>query len=430
MRCVVVWRYRSVDRRSAFALFDQAIVSLGNFGTNLLLIRNLDPRGFGVYAVLWSVMLLLNTLQSSLLVHPLLVFGASGTATRARKMTASALYLTLGGMVIALPVLVCATLILGRLDLVLWILPALLVWQLQEVLRRALMSQGRYGDCLWGDAVSYLGQAAAVAIIARTGTLSLPAVFVCMAGTSLLAAVIQASQIRPVWVDLKEFLATSRSFWNMGRWIANLNIVASVTTTALPWALALMRGPAEVAGYQALFYVVGIVQPLMFGIGAVVSADVARGSAEGNVRSALQDVLRPVGAGALTIAAYGCILTLFPASALGLLFRSSSPYLHLAPVLRLFVLAAFMNYAGQMLSEVLIGLRETRAAFVSQCWSSAACVAVGLPLLTLTGVFGAVIGLVAAHTARIVSLGVYLRRILRTTLPSPVEPALIADSIA
>jgi O-antigen/teichoic acid export membrane protein len=166
-------------------------------------------------------------------------------------------------------------------------------------------------------------------------------------------------------------------------------------------------------------------------MGALLNVEIARSASRGELPSALRTILRPVFAGAIAIAVYGCVVALAPASALGLLFRSRSPYLQLAPELRLFVVASLLGYAGQMLSEMLIGLRETRAAFISQCWSSAACIAAGFPLLYATGALGAVIGLIAAHLARIAVVGAFLRRILRRVSNTRApEPAFAADSLA
>ncbi|MCU1335632.1 MAG: hypothetical protein JWO19_1213 [Bryobacterales bacterium] len=428
MRSISDWIRRCLGSGSAFVILDQMAVSLGNFATNLVLIRNLEPSSFGIYAVLWTVMLLLNMLQSSLIVHPMLVMAASDQELRARKLATAAICATVIATLPSALILLGAMLALRRLELAVWIVPALLTWQLQEVLRRSLMSRRKYRECLSGDSLSYIGQALLLLCAARAWKLSLPLVFVCMAGTSLFAAAVQTYQVQPALLRLRELREDFREFWKLGRWIANLNLVGSITTTALPWSLALFRGPVEAAGYQALFYITGFVQPLTFSIGSLVTVEVARSSALGMFPASVRGILRPIAAGAAGIIGYGAVLALFPVLALDLLLGSGSAYLHLTRELRLFVVAAFLLYLSQMLSEMLIGLRDTRSAFLSQCWASLACLAVGVPLLLTTGILGAVVGLIAAHLARTVSAGIFLQRYLRLPQQWPVAETSVTAS--
>ena len=63
-------------RSSAFwSLFDQCIVSVGNFAVTLLLARLLVPAEYGVYSLLLLLTLALATITSSLLFYPLTVRG-------------------------------------------------------------------------------------------------------------------------------------------------------------------------------------------------------------------------------------------------------------------------------------------------------------------------------------------------------------------
>jgi hypothetical protein len=405
-------------------------VSLGNFATNLVLIRGFALATFGVYAILWTLMLLLNTMQSSLIVHPMLVMAASGSRLRSRELASAAIRVTALTLAPFALVIVIACALLHRLDLAVWIIPAVSAWQIQEALRRALMSQRRYRDCIFGDMTSYCGQAVILAFLAGLGLLSLPVVFVCITVTSLLAAAIQMFQVRPAALAPGEFAGAMREFWGMGRWIANQNIVASVITAAVPWYLASMRGPVGVAEYQSLYYVTGLVQPLMLSIGSLVAVEVARSSMELPLRESLSRVSRPVLLGGIAILLYGLVLVLFPQAALSILFRSSSPYAHLTSQLRIFVLATLFLYSSQMLLEVLVGLRLTRSAFLSQVWASLACAVVGLIMIPAAGVLGAGIALAAAYLVRLVSVAVPVRKLMAGSGGAAEHRALAAREAA
>jgi O-antigen/teichoic acid export membrane protein len=405
-------------------------VSLGNFATNLVLIRSLEPSAFGVYTVLWTLMLLLNTLQSSLIAHPMLVISAS-EKRRARGLAAAGLRATVAMILPFGGVILFASVLLHRPGLALWIVPALLAWQLQEALRRALMARRRYRDCIWGDSISYIGQAILVASLAAAGLLTLPAVFACMTGSSLLAAGIQFLQVRPGGLSSNEFAGAIGDFWKIGRWIANQNVVAAVVTTALPWYMAWLHGPVGAAEYQALYYVTGIAQPLMMSIGSLVGVEAARSSARAARGGNLRAVARPVTLGGAAITVYGLFLAIFPKAALTVLFSSQSPYLRLAPQLRIFILAMLCMYWSQMLVEILVGYRKTRAAFLSQLYGSLACAVIGLVAVPVAGVAGAGFALAAAHLVRLVAAGTWVRGTVfqRRKWHAP-EPAIAAGEVS
>ncbi len=421
----------SLKSHRVFAVVDQMVVSLGNFVTNFAIIRSLAPGDFGIYAALWSLMLLLNTLQSSLIVHPMLVTAASAPGARARKYFTAGLGATTALMIPLAAIAVIAAAVLHAVHLAAWIVPALLAWQLQEGTRRALTSQERYRDCLLGDSVSYLGQAALVFLLASAGMLSLPAVFACMMGTSFLAGLIQTCQIRPAAIGVREFVDSIREFWKIGNWIANLNIVATVTTVAMPWYLTLLRGPVAASGYQALLYVTGMVQPLVTGIGSLVAASTARAMAAGIIRSSLREISRPVLLGAGAISLYGIFLSLFPSTVFTVLFRSRSPYAELAPLLPIFAVAGLLLYLSQMFAEALVGMRETRSAFLCQLGASLACAATAVVLVPLRPAWGAGMALIAASLTRLIAGAIFLPHVVcapeRRRL---VEKPATADELA
>ena len=66
-------------------------------------------------------------------------------------------------------------------------------WQLQETFRRALIARMRYSASVWGDALFYMGQAAAVGALTYFHRLSLTAVFLTMIATSLAKSAMRAA---------------------------------------------------------------------------------------------------------------------------------------------------------------------------------------------------------------------------------------------
>src|SRR5215470_6470579 len=173
----------------------------GNFFTTILLARYLPPSEYGVYALLFALMLIMNGFHSALIWYGLSLHGAAVSESGLRPLVGGALVLTTAlAAVLGLGPSVAAVL-LQRPLLVPWILLALLFWQLQETTRRALMCRLRFRGALGGDALSYLGQAACIAYFFAAHRLTLTSAFIAMTATSAAATLLQAAQLRLTLAD-------------------------------------------------------------------------------------------------------------------------------------------------------------------------------------------------------------------------------------
>ena len=84
-----------VYRTTSWALIDQAIVSGGNFLTNLVLIRTLVPSAYGAYALVLNAMLFLNNLHTNMIAYPVCMAGARADDQQLRGITTGDLLVTL-----------------------------------------------------------------------------------------------------------------------------------------------------------------------------------------------------------------------------------------------------------------------------------------------------------------------------------------------
>jgi O-antigen/teichoic acid export membrane protein len=229
-----------------WSLADQGAVSLGNFATTILLARAMSPRDFGVFALIFGMLIFLNNLHGALITYPLSVHGAAADDNELRRLTWLALALTLAlGVPVGIGVgLIAWAFKLGRLTP--WLVAAMLLWQVQETLRRALMAHLRYQDAIWGDGVSYLGQALVIVFLAHSGRLSPATIFATIAGTSAIGALLQWAQLRLFGAfSLSGLVLRARDCWELGRWTAAGNLAGIANIQAVPWALAAFHGAAE-----------------------------------------------------------------------------------------------------------------------------------------------------------------------------------------
>lgn len=369
-----------------WSMVDQGAVSVGNFLTTVLVARAMLPSEYGIYALLFALMLFMVFLNSAAVVYGLSLHGAAGTEAELRPLAGGSLILT-GGLGVVLGAATGGVaILLHRASLVPWIFLALLFWQLQETTRRALMSRLRHADAVWGDGLSYLGQAACIAYLFVARRLTLASVFEAMAVTSAAGWLLQICQLRLAPSDFRGSLRLVPRFWGAGRWALLVGVTQAFIGQALLWFLA-FRGMAEVASFQSLLNLVRVTNPVMFAIGSVVLPIVA--ARQEKPAAGLLAVRRYGLLGALVLIPYFAVIFIFPSSMLRLLYGAGSSYLGLPVELRLLILGSAFVYVGHILGMYYFGL--SRSDVVFRCESAAAATAAvgGLVLVTQAGIIGA-----------------------------------------
>src|SRR5262249_45361551 len=149
----------------AAGLLDQAIVSLGNFAVNVLLARAFPAEEYGIFSIVLSLILLLNTFHQALVTYPLSVRVASADSSDAMHLISVATLATPVLALLCVPLFAIPTASVGRLDLLPFAGAALVAWQLQEVYRRSSLARTAYRRAIISDAVRYLGVPTAIVLL-------------------------------------------------------------------------------------------------------------------------------------------------------------------------------------------------------------------------------------------------------------------------
>lgn len=415
-------------RRGFWALTDQAVLSLGTFITSYLLLNYSPTKGdYAIYLLILSTILFLNTLHSSLVTYPLSLKGAVAGPEPFRQLTRQCAGFAAVMVVPLAAALAASVWALGRPELIPFAIAALVLWQLQETLRRAMMAKLRHVQALPGDAISYLGQALGIFILYRTGTLTLQTTLAMVALTSGLAAIVQAVQLgvlsMPRWTPglLGRLF---REHWAYGRWLIVINFMSLITIQAMPWTLKFMHGQhgdEEVAHFGALATLLGVANPVLTSVVGLIVPAVAMSYREGGIIRARRVGRDYAAMGAALLIPYFSLLLLFPGVALSLFTHGHhESYADLALPLRLFVLAYALTYPGQIIAAMLNGLGHSRATLIGQIAFAVVTLTVSLPLAAKFGLIGAVWGgLVPALVFTAVSFWLLRRTISANDLFAP-----------
>ncbi len=403
------------DTSGMWAITDQAVVSIGNFTTNIFLGRILRQEVYGTYGVLLETMFWLISLQAALVVYPMSVRGALiDDPQRLRRFATANLVLTL---CMAIPLAIGLMIASGGIDqfgisLGFGAGVALLLWHVQELSRRLLFARLRFKEAIVGDAIRYLGQAVVVfALYAYYGSeLKLTTVFLALGSTAVLGSFVQAWQIGVAKVPWSEIRPMALEFWRLGRWMLAANMTFLVSTLGIQWTLAWKHDFNTFGAYVALSNIVKLSHPLMFGIVAIITPAAARASVDGGRLVARHITVKYALQGLMILLPFYLVLVAVPSVAVNFVYGAGK-FPGLENEMRVYVIWYIVLYISSVLGAYLSGLERARHHFHSQLVHAFAAAAIALPLTIQYGLMGMLIGGVIAKTVLCLAFLWYLRRV-------------------
>lgn len=272
-------------RHTKWALADQSVVSGSNFVTGILLARFLGPESFGIFVVLQSIVLYVNSFQSALIFQPMMSAAPQLADTQRNHYLQGvfALQLVLCG-VLSL-IIGIAALVIYAFDLyaefgidahiVAALIAAMLAFQLQDWQRRYYFVQEKAGSAFIVDVISYGGQVALLGIAYVSDMLDVATAFWIIAGASsaAFAAGFLHDRLQPVFVHARSVL---REGWRTGRdYLAAWQFQWVGTQGVLMFGAGIV-GAEGVGGIRAAQNIVGPINILFLAMENVVPVVAAR----------------------------------------------------------------------------------------------------------------------------------------------------------
>ncbi len=384
--------------QTLWALGDQAAVSAGNFLTSLVLARSLSRADFGTYSLLLITLLSINTLHHALVIYNLTLGVArspsGGLGESVGRSVAHTLVLSLVWSLLLIAVLG----FLHRLDLLPALMCAMVAWHLQEVARQAFLASANIHHTILPDVLSYLGQAA---ILWRLHVTSLQHIFFCIAGTSVAALVWQFARLRPTFADPFE-REYRREAWKLGKFNLVANLMGMAILQIPSWSLNAFYGRAAVGSFQAVANLVGVANPIIFSMGAVLMPAVARASMIGREHARSSAFRYGLKFGLFLLPCFVLFLAA-PHQLMAAVYGRNSPYLSLAPLLRVFTLTFLLQYVASVVGGYEGGLARPQSYVYSQVCCLAILGTIGIVFIRMFGVPGAVYGCMLAAAGRMLA---------------------------
>ena len=237
---------------------DQAMVSLGNFVLGSLMAHGLGPAQFGVFALVWAIVIFAIGAQWALVTSPM-QSSLPRVALGDRPGFCWSLIVhsaAIGSVTAVVAVMVAAHTLTGGVRAVDCIVMALSIVAvvMQDYVRRWLLAADRVRWAVASDVCRHLGAGLAIWLLPIGWRGALPAVMAVMGVAALLACL-------PVCFDMRRSLARwepvlhyARMHARTGRWLFSFVAVQSTIAAAPLYVISATVGPASAGGYRAAIY--------------------------------------------------------------------------------------------------------------------------------------------------------------------------------
>jgi O-antigen/teichoic acid export membrane protein len=393
---------RHFSGREIWALTDQAIVSATSFLTNLILVRFMGLREFGVFTLTWMSVLFVNSLQSALIVAPMMSIGPKQDEKDRPSYFGAVVFQELLFVcccfVLFFVALKVSSIFFPYADLRRLALPlavSAFAYQSQDFLRRYFFITRQSRRALADDALSYLPQLPLLFLLHRMGRLDSAVALWVMAGTSLFGLLPAWFWVGPLEFNRKWLGAVSRRHWKISRWLGASSLLQWTSGNLFVLAAPIYYGAAAAGVLRASQNLMGVTHIWYLGLNNVVPAETSRRLREGGVPSMLaytRSVL--LRWGGLTLL-FALVMAVAPGFWLGLIYGPGM--VHYGYILRLYALFYVFNFATCPLSAGLQALEFTQPIFWSYLAMTAFSVALAFPAAKWLGLNGTMLGLIGTQ---------------------------------
>jgi O-antigen/teichoic acid export membrane protein len=397
-----------------------------NFGTTVVLARALGPAGFGTFSVAYLLLLLANSLQTSLITQPHNVLGAplEGAAYRDYTTSSAVGQAAVAGAFALLAVAGAALapiLALPGGEVMLAWATAVLAWQLQEFARRVLYTKARVGVAFLNDVGSYGGQLVVLLLLMRIGRLTPSTALYAMAATSAAAAAAGLWALRGE-LGGRVDLSALRESWGIGKWLSGATLTSWLASQMYPVLTAGLVGVSATGLLRALQNLMAPTQILANAYQMVATPQAALEQSRGGSRAVAAFLSSSSIVLAIPLLLYFLLVGVFARPLITLFY--SSPYASAAAIVWPLGLAYLLSYGGRVLSIGLAALQDTQPVFYAQVAAAATTFSLGLILIRAYGLPGSAVGAALTQGVLVAALAWYFRRRSSAALEAPRNDAV------
>jgi O-antigen/teichoic acid export membrane protein len=385
-----------------FSLADQAVASITNFATGVILARCCTKEEFGLYMLGFTVILLATDIQTSLIATPYMVYAPRLQGARHALYSGSTLVHQVVFSLITMLILAIGAFVthfgigpnglprvIGALSIVIAVIMS------REFVRRICFARLKLKTAFVFDACVGVAQIGGLLLIARLGWLSANSAY------WVIGAACGAGVIWWLWTDRNYYrpragasIADLKRNWTFGKWVFASGLLWTASTNLYPWLLAFFHGAAAAGTFAACMGVVSASNPVLLGIQNLVGPKIAHEYAQNGPTALRRLVLRISGIIALPVSLLTVVLIVWGDRLIGMLYGHQ--YTGNRPVVAVLACNLLVTALAFAFSRALFAVERADLDFRLNLAAIAIMATLGLWLVRVYGPLGAALGLLTA----------------------------------
>jgi O-antigen/teichoic acid export membrane protein len=410
------------------SLADQAVASITNFATGVIIARASSKEEFGLYMLGFTLILLVTDLQTSLIATPYMVYAPRLQGRAHAQYTGSTLIHQVVFSLLATLVVIggaCAARFgVGPrgLEPVLWALAGVgSLIMLREFVRRICFASLKLRTVFVFDAFIGIGQICGLLILAHFKLLSAARAY------WVIGAICGLAVICWLWLNRRHYyLRIDDSVLDLkrnlifGKWVFASGLLWTASTNLYPWLLAFFHGAAAAGVFAACLGVVSASNPVLLGIQNFLGPKIAHVYATRGKFGLRKFVLRISGSMAIPFSLLTLIMIFWGDRLVGLLYGSR--YTGNSRVVAILACNLLLSAILFAYSRALFAIERADLDFALNFAAIFIMLTLGLWLVKLHGPLGAALGLmVAGGVTSILRVGAFLKLTSGTSAEVGVE---------
>lgn len=404
-------------------LTDQAIVSGGNFVINIILARALGVDDYGIYALLWMVLLFGLSFSQAFITKPLLSLGPKKDGLEQKQYLGTVHTLQLLFSIVS-AVLIFGFLLLGELvnitvpDRTIYIvLPILIGFHLiYDFYRKMCFVNQSVERALVMDGIMYILQFGSIVYLWQTDQLTILTALLAISAAHIIAVIVGFIFIKNINFNAASLKSAVLEHWKFSKWL--------VGTSALQWlsgnffiiAAAAVLNTAAVGAVRIVQNVMGLTHVLFLAMENVVPVKAALHYKEGGwkqLRTYLFYITKRAG---LVVGGILLLVAIFAEWIIGALYgqeilqNTDQIGLTYQWIVIGFCLTYVLVFISHPYRFALRTLEITQPIFVAYVIGAAFSLIASYPMLEYFGMVGLLAGLFITQLLSQVVYNVYLAR--------------------
>jgi len=381
-----------------WALLDQALVSGVNFLSGILLARLLGLTDYGVFTLLWMMVLFLNNIQYALIMSPMMSLRPETYNISSRMFYSSFSVLQLVYSFASLIVVASVMVVLSGIDafgissdVILPLVCVTVFYQVQEFFRRYFFSNKMFVVAFTSDVISYFGQIVLFILAAYLNEFSLVTALWLIACTSLIAILYSIPRFVKISIDIDVYKMIYIKNWSYSKWLVATSIMQWFSGHFFIFITGIVLGVTSVGAVKSALNIVGVLHILFQGLENVIPVEASKWYIKHGaikLQSYISQVLLYTVLGTIAIS---IPILLFPKDIMGYLYGNSfvEYYYLLYWCVAIYVVMSF----GLSLKVALRTINSTRSIFIAQSITGVITLFTSYMLADMFGLHGVMFGL-------------------------------------